>query len=303
MSVDVFDLSEALAGAVARAGRSVVSVNARQRFPSSGVVWREGVVVTAAHTVKRDEEITVSTPGSPPRAATLAGRDPGTDLAVLKTDTSGLDPVEPLDAESLAVGHLALAVWANSDGSPSASLGIVGSVGGPWRTWRGGKVERYVRPDVGLFPGFSGGPLVDVRGRVAGVNTTGLSRGTGLTLPAATVERVVGELVARGRVARGFLGVAMQPVRLPDALVASAGLEGDSGVMVLGVEPGGPAERAGLLIGDVVVRLGDDRVLDTDDVQAALGGDRVGTELTATAIRAGAPVELKITVGEWPAGR
>lgn len=294
-------LSEALAGAVERAGRSVVAVNARHRFPSSGVAWSDGLVVTAAHTVRRDGEITISLADGASRPATLAGRDPGTDLAVLKADTSGLATAETVGVESLRVGHLVLAVWSHGDGSPSASLGVVGSLGGPWRSWRGGTVDRFVRPDLGLFPGFSGSALVDVRGRVVGVNTTGLSRGMGLTLPASTVERVVGDLVARGRVSRGFIGVAMQPVRLPDALAASAGVEGDAGVMVLGVEPGGPADRAGLLIGDVVVALDGARVRDTDDVQAALGGDRVGAELRATVIRAGAPAEVTLTVGEWPA--
>ena len=284
-------ISAALAGAVERAGRSIVAIHARQRFPSSGVVWRDGVVVTAAHTVKRVDEITLSLADGTSRPASLTGRDPATDLAVLAVDTSGLAAAETVETDSLKVGHLVLAVWGHGDGSPSASLGIVGSLGGPWRTWRGGKVDRFVRPDVGLFPGFSGGALVDAEGRVVGLNTTGLSRGTGLTIPAATVERVVGELVARGRVARGFLGVGMQPVRMPD---------GDGGVIVLGVEPGGPAASAGLLIGDVVVAIDGERVRDTDDVQAALGGDRIGADLHITVIRAGVPTEVTVTVGEWP---
>ena len=294
--------SEALAAAVERAGRSVVTVDARQRFSSSGVVWRDGVVVTAAHTVKRDEEIAITVADGTSRHATLGGRDRGTDLAVLKVDTSGLDAIETVASDALKVGHLVLAVWGGA-GSPSASLGIVGALGGPWRTWRGGKVDRLIRPDVGLFPGFSGGPLVDVAGRAIGINTTGLSRGTGLTLASETVDRVVDELVARGRIARGFLGVGMQPVRLPEALLAAHGLAGESGVMVLGVEPDGPADRGGLLIGDVVVALDGERVEDTDDVQAALGGDRVGADLRVTVIRAGSPVEVTVTVGEWPGGQ
>ncbi len=292
-------LSNSLADAVERAGRSVVAVNARHRVPSSGTVWRPGVVVTAAHTVKRDEEITVSTPDGRTIAATLAGRDASTDLAVLKIDEE-LAVAEKGDAGSLRVGNLVVAIGRAGDGSPSASLGVVGALGGPWRTWRGGAVDRFIRLDVRLYAGFSGGPLASADGTVVGINTAGLSRSAGLSLPASTVDRVADELLARGRVARGFLGVGMQPIRLPSALATSLDLGGEGAVMVLGVEPGGPADTGGLLMGDVVVALDGTRVEDTDDVQSALGGERIGSPLRVTVVRAGALAELTVTVGEWP---
>jgi S1-C subfamily serine protease len=292
-------LSAGLAEAVERASRAVVAVHARHRVPSSGTIWQPGVVVTAAHTVKRDEEITVTVPDGRTLPATLAGRDTSTDLAVLRVDDQ-LAAAERGDPGALRVGSLALAVSRAGDGSPNASLGIVGALGGPWRTWRGGAVDRFIRLDVRLYAGFSGGPLADARGTVVGVNTAGLSRSAGLTIPAETVDRVAGELLARGRVARGFLGVGMQPVRLPDSVARGLQIENSTGVMVLGVEPDGPAERGGLLIGDVVVALDGERVEDTDDVQAALGGERVGTPLRVTVVRAGSLADVTVTVGEWP---
>jgi len=295
-------LSDDLANVVAATSRAVVAVNARHTVPSSGTVWRPGVVVTAAHGIKRDDDITVTAPDGRALPATLAGRDAGTDLAVL-TVTGELETATTGAADVLRVGSLALAVGRSADGSPAATLGVVGALGGAWRTWRGGHVDRYVRLDVALTPGFSGGAVTSASGTVVGIATAGLSRGFGLAIPTATVERVADELLSSGRVARGFLGVGMQPVRLPDALVAAHALGGEAGVIVLGVEPDGPAARGGLLIGDVVVALDGKRVEDTDDVQAALSGDRIGTELRVRVVRAGALAELGVTVGEWPRGR
>jgi serine protease DegQ len=295
-------LSQNLAAAVEQAARVVVAVNARHRIPSSGVLWQEGTVVTADHTLKREEEITVMLPDNRIVSATVAGRDPGTDLAVLKLDGAGSDRVEIGDTSSLKVGNLVFAVGRVGERGACASLGIVSAAGGPWRTWRGGQVDQFVRPDVALYPGFSGGPLVDVRGIVLGINTSGLSRQGGLTLPVSTVNRVVSELLARGHIARPFIGVGMHPVRLPGTLKDRLGLPGPGGVIVLSVEPGGPADNAGLLIGDVLVALDDAPVNDTDDVQAALGSKRVGQNLPASVVRGGELIRLEIKVGERPPG-
>ncbi len=293
-------LSDNLAQAIERVGPRVVAVNARQRIPSSGVHWRQGVVVTAAHSIKRDEEISVTLPNGESASATLAGRDPGTDLAVLKLEGADFGSAETSDASSLKVGHLVLAVGRTSERGPSASLGVISSLGGPWRTWRGGEIDRFVRLDLALYPGFSGGPLVDVEGRIIGINTSGLSRGAGITIPALTVNRVTDALLERGRIVRGYLGLGMHPVHLPDSLKSKLNLSGKSGVIILSVEPDGPADRAGMLVGDILVGFDDAVVNDTDDVQTVLNPERVGQEVKASLVRAGAAHQVSITVGERP---
>lgn len=304
LASDLAAISRDLAAAVEHAGRVVVAINARQRIPSSGVLWREGTVVTADHTVKREEEIMVMLPDGRAVSAALAGRDPGTDLAVLKLDVTDLPAAGTVDTSSLKIGHLVLALGRTGERGVSASLGIISVLGGAWRTWRGGQIDQYVRPDVALYPGFSGGPLVDVQGRIIGLNTSALSRHGALTIPAATVNRVVDELLAKGHIARAYIGVGMYPVRLPGALKERLGLKpGQGGVIIISVEPDGPADRAGLLIGDVVIALGGVPVGDTDDVQAVLGSERVGKSLKASIIRGGELITLEITVGERPRRR
>jgi len=282
-------LSNDLAATVDRAGRSIVAVHARHRLPSSGIHWRTGFVVTADHAVKREEEITVTLPDGRTEPASLAARDPATDIAVLRIDSALLSAATIGPDDALQVGHIALAVGRGESGV-TASLGVVSALGGPWRTWRGGTIDRFVRLDLTLYPGSSGGALIDVQGRVLGLNTSGLTRSVDVAIPAATVTRILDELLTRGRVARGYLGVGMQPVRVGDT----------RGVIVLSVEPDGPAAQAGLLVGDVLLALDGSPVRDTDDVQAALRPENVGRRLAASVSRGGASVQLGIVVGERP---
>jgi S1-C subfamily serine protease len=295
----LLDLSNNLADAVERAGRSVVSVEARHRVPSSGVIWRQGIVVTADHTIEREEGITVGLPDGSKVQATLAGRDSGTDLAVLRIDGANL-PAAERSEEALRVGHIAVAVGRPGEAGLSASWGAISSVGGPWRTWAGGQIDAFVRPDLTFYPGFSGGPLIDAAGRVAGINTSGLSRSLGLTIPAGTVERVVDALLSKGRIARGYLGLGLQGVRLPDSLVQSLGLQGNSGLIVVSVESNGPGDKAGIFVGDVLVALDGTPVSDTDTIQARLGPDSVGKAVPVTIVRGGQRTEVTLTVGERP---
>jgi S1-C subfamily serine protease len=293
-------LSNNLADAVESAGKSIVAIHARRHSPSSGVCWKEGVIVTADHTIEREDNITVTLPDGRSLPATLAGRDPGTDIAVLRVENASLPVADVGDASTLKVGHIVLAVARPGAVGLSASWGAVSAVGGSFRTWAGGQIDQLVRPDLTLYPGFSGGPLIDAQGRVAGINTSGLSRSMALTVPAATVGRVAEQLLATGRIARGYLGIAMQSVRLPDAQVAALGLSRNTGLIVVSMEGGGPAEKAGVLVGDILVAIDGSPVSNTDDIQAQLGAERVGKSVTARVIRGGAPAEVSLTVGERP---
>lgn len=293
-------LSRELSGAVESAGRAVVGINARRRIPSSGVVWRPGTIVTANHTLEH-EEITVTLPDSRMASAALAGRDPSTDLAVLKLEGIDLPVVEASDLAAVRVGHLVLAIARTSEGGERAALATIGVLGGAWRTWRGGQLDRTVRLDRNLHPNFSGGPIVDDQGRVLGIGTSALSRYSAVVVPGSTVNRVLDELLARGHIARGYLGLGMYPLRLPDKLRKSLNLSGESGIMVVAVEADSPAENAGVMIGDVLVALDAAPMRDTDDVQSYLGGEHVGKPVSASIMRGGSLKELTIVIGERPA--
>lgn len=292
-------LSHSLADAVEKAGRAVVAVNARHRIPSSGVHWRSGIIVTADHTVRRDEEITVTLPDNRKIPAKLVGRDSSTDLAVLKLQDVDLPTAEIGDTESLKVGHMVLAVARPGESGLSASWGVVSAKGGAWRNWCGGQIDSFLRLDLSLYPGFSGGALVDASGSVVGINTSG-PRNMVLSIPVATVNRVIDTLLEKGRIARGYLGLGMQPVLLPDTLKSALNLSSTGGAIVVNVEPNGPGDRAGVLIGDVLLSFDDQLVSDTADVQRVLTPESVGKTVRVRLIRGGALVEVAIAVGERP---
>ena len=290
MANELIALSSELADVVGKAGKSVAAVDARPRYGSSGVFWRPGIVVTAEHTVRREDEIELTLPDGSKTPASVAGSDPGTDLAVLKVE-GYKGEVPAIAAGDPAPGNLALAIGRSPDSGVNASMGIVSAVSGSWRTWRGGRLDRYIRLDLTLFPQSSGGLVVNPKGEAIGIATSVLSRIAGLAIPASTVNRVVDEILARGHVARGYLGVGLQPVELPDH---------HKGLIVLTLEPEGPAAKAGVLIGDVLVSLGGKAVEDTDDIQTALEGHAVGQPIAAGLVRGGVPSTIQVVVGERP---
>ena len=294
-------LSQSLAEAIERVSPAIVAVDARPRVPTSGVIWRDGVVVSTNHTVRRDEEITVTLANGRRLPATLAGRDAGTDIAVLRIETSGASVDAISTTDELRVGNLVLAAGRiYVERGVSASLGIVSALGGAWRTWRGGEIDRLIRPDVSVFIGFSGGALVDAEGQVVGINTTGLARGTGLTIPSSTINRVVDALLQHGRIARPYLGVGMQPVALPDELRSKFNLPGTGALVMLSVEPEGPAGQVGITLGDVLVAIDGTPVTDTDEVQVVLSASKVGQTISATILRGGERRDVEVTLGERP---
>ncbi len=291
--------SDQLAQAVEVVSESVVRVDARRRQPASGVVWTaaeaSALVVMADHALERDEDITLGLPDGRTAAATVVGRDPGTDLALLRAQSGGLKPIERGPAPK--VGQLALVV-ARPGRAPAASIGVISALGGPAQTWRGGRLEGVIWTDAALYPGFSGAPLVDAAGRMVGLVTSQFGRGAGLAVSLETVERVVGTLVSHGRIKRGFLGIQSQRVELSEALRSRTGVAQESGLLIVGVERGGPAERGGVLIGDVLVALEGHAVQRTDDLLGLLGGERIGQPVTLRVIRGGELREVQVIIGE-----
>ena len=294
---DAATLSSALEAAVVAAARSTVRVDARRRLPASGIAWDVGVVVTAAHAVERDEDITIGLPDGSSTGATLVGRDEGSDIAVLRVRGTRLDPPDWTD--ELVVGRLVVAV-ARPRTQPEAALGAVRAVGGSWRARGGVPVDGFLRSDVTLYPGFSGGPLADVHGRVLGMNTSRYAADDGFTVPHAAAQPIVEALLSEGRIRPAYIGVASQVAHLPD--VVSAQLEGqESGLLVVAVEPGTPAADAGIMLGDVIVRLGGSAIPDTDALLTELSPGCAGATIEVTVVRGGAPQTVAVTPVERPA--
>ena len=278
-------LSNDVAATVEHAAASVVAVEARSRIGSSGFFVRPDLILTADHALESDE-VEIVRDGGQAESAQIAGRDPATDLALLRVATAGT-PLAFAPPEALRVGAIVLAVARDDDGDLAASMGVISAVGGAWRTWQGGEIDRFVRPDLSLYARFSGSPLIDVSGRAVGLNTGGLSRRQVLTVPAATIHRVVDALLTRGgRIPRGYLGAALQSI--------------EGGAIVLGVEPGSPADRGGLIVGDVITAFDGNEVGEAGDVHGQLGSGAVGKQVALDVRRGGSPQRLNVTVGERP---
>ena len=296
-------LSDDLAAAVQRASRGIVAIHARPRIPASGIYWRDGIVVATSHTIRKEQDIAITLPNGSRAVAQLVGRDGGTDLAVLRFDATppkdAMTVAERASADALRVGSVVLAVGRPGDDGVTTSLGVISALSDKWRTWSGGEIDRFVRLDLSVYDGFSGGALVDADGGVLGVNCSALARGTPLTIPNATVDRVVDALLTRGHVARAYLGVAMQPARLTKSLADRLQL-GDAprGVLVIMVESDSPADRAGLLVGDVIVAAGGNNVTEPQDIAELLGAERVGATLQLSVVRGGERRTIEVTVGE-----
>ncbi|MGH9353402.1 MAG: S1C family serine protease [Terriglobia bacterium] len=315
------EFSNATASAVEQASQAVVALNSRRHMLAAGVHWREGLIVTANHTVRREGEIQALLPDGRTASATLVGRDPSTDLALLRAPSAGLGLPAMGDPAALKVGHVVLAVGRVETG-PRASLGVIGVLGAAWKTWQGGQIDQLIRLGFELHPTLSGGMLADTAGRCLGINTTGLSHSLGVsisgylyggmgfpgitglphslgvTIPAATVNRVVDLLLKKGRIPRGYLGVGLSPVEIPAALQSRLALPETRGLIVQHVEAGGSAEEAGILMGDILVRLNSEPVAGIRELRSLLSAEVVGTSAKAVVIRAGALAELDIMVAE-----
>jgi len=291
-------LSNDIADLVERISPHVVAVQARRSFYSSGVVWREGIIVSAAHTIRREEDISITFGAAEQAKAKLVGKDAGTDLAVLAVDRSDIRPVTSAGSENPRLGDIALIVGRSPNSGPNASFGIVSAVSGPWRTWRGGQMDQYIRLDAALFAGSSGGAVVDQTGRVLGIATNVLSRVAGLAVPAATIDRVVALLLKKGGVPTAYLGVGLHPVPIPESMQQKLSVKEPRGLMILAVESGSPAEHAAMLIGDIILALDGVGIGDLENVQSLLGPDRIGSPVHLKIVRGGELKEITIVPAE-----
>lgn len=288
------DFSNQMADAVERIGPALVLVNGRQRQPASGVVYAQDLVLTADHVLEREEDLSIQTHDGRTLQAQFTGRDPSTDLAVLRVTNLALEPAPT--AEQARVGQMVLAVGRPTSSGPMASLGIVSAVGGPLRMRRGFVLEQYIRTDAIPYPGFSGGPLIDAQGSVLGILTTGLVNGAALAIPAPFAWRVAKALTEQGFIKRGYLGISSQPVYIPEA--QRAGRAQEHGLLIVRVEEDSPARLGGLLLGDILVSLDGQPVDDTDDLQALLMSDRVGKSVPVEVIRGGGLHTLHLVIGQ-----
>jgi len=302
MSAELIELSNALAQATDRVAASAVAIHTESRGSSSGVVWHKGVIVTAEHALRRDEEIQVTLPDGRVVGATLAGRDDSTDLAVLKCVEATSAVAEISDAAAAKPGSLALVVGRTRASGPVAALGVVSLVASERRAWIGASISPYIRLDVGLQPTAVGGAVVDAYARIIGIATPRFARFGAIVVPATTVNRVVDILLEKGRIPRGYLGVGLQPVRLPESLRQALGRSEKTAVIVVDVAPDGPANKAGVVIGDILISLGDQEISTPTDVHAQLAAQAIGGRLAAKLVRGGAMQQTTIVVGEYPNG-
>ena len=287
-------LSSQLAALAARGSAHVVRVEGRRRRPASGVVWSaDGVIVTAHHTLERDEEVEVGLPSGETASAEVLGRDPSTDLAALRVKAAGLAPAEWADEGRIAAGQLAVGI-SRPGRSPRVSLGLVARAAGEFRAPGGGRIDRFLETSLELHPGISGSMVLGPDGAALGLATAGIVRGAAMAVPPSTLRRVVKSLLAHGEVRRGYLGLATHPVPLPPAVRETTGEE--LALLVSRVEPDSPAARAGIVLGDAILSVGGDPLQDPCELLALLSEERIGDTVTVRLLRAGEVKDVPVTV-------
>ena len=288
-------LSNQMADAVERVSPALVLVNGRQGRPGSGIIYAQDLVLTADHVLEREEDLSIVTHDGRTLPAQFAGRDLATDLAVLRVANLGITPAVA-STEQARVGQLVLAVGRSANDGPMASVGIVSAVGGPLRVAQGTTLERYIRTDAIPYPGFSGGPLLDTQGAVLGITTTGLLNSATLAIPATIAWGIAETLAQQGFIKRGYLGISSQLVQLPEA--QRAGRSEEHGLLIVQVDEGSPAQKGGLLLGDILITIDSHPLKDAEDLRSLLTGDRVGKTVPVEVIRGGKLQTLQVTVGQ-----
>ena len=298
MSTELIDLSNALARETGRAAANIVAIHTEARGSSSGVVWRSGVIVTAEHALRRDEEIHATLPDGRIVPASLAGRDASTDLAVLKCAEAVSPVAEISDVSAIKPGSLVLVVGRTRASGPVAALGAVSLVASERRTWMGARISPYIRLDIGLQPTAVGGAVIDASGRAIGIATPRFARFGAIAVPASTVNRVADALLRTGHIPHGYLGVGLHPIQLPEALRQSLQRKEKTAAIVVEVEPESPAHKAGIMIGDLLISFGGHAISQVEDVHAQLSAEAIGKSMLVKFVRGGAAQETSIVVGE-----
>ena len=298
MSKNIFtELSEAMASAAEQAGKSTVLVDARRRIPASGIAFAKDMILTADHVVERDEDIKILLADGTEVTARLIGRDPGTDLAVLKLDSASATPA--VVAKTLArVGQFVLAIGRPSKRGIESSFGTVNAIGGPVRTGRGGMLESFIKTDVVSYPGFSGGPLINGEGQVFGINTSGFGSDGAITIPADAAWKIAETLAKHGKIKRGYLGIRSQTVNIPADAREQLKREQETALLVVGMEKDSPAEKGGLMVGDILVGVAGLAIEHHDELFVRLSGDVVGKATAMDVLRGGKLQTVSIVVGE-----
>lgn len=299
MPSSLIDFSQELANTVERAGASVIAVLEGGRSGVSGTVWREGIAVTVAHTIRGLDEVTVIHPSGAETKVPVASRDAAADLAILKVGTEGR-PAQLADDAKARAGEIVLSVARRGGDGLAAAYGILSAIGGPWRTWTGARVDRWLSLDLNPFPGFSGGPIVDASGEVLGMALSGRGRSASV-IPTSTVDRIVDQLLKHGRAVRGYIGVGVQPVAFPESARQTLGI-GGRGLLITAIAPGTAAEEAKLTLGDVIVAIDGKPLRTGSDLQWLLDSESVGRPVSLGVVRGGQLLNMAVTVREKPAG-
>lgn len=299
MSKNIFsELSEAMANAAEKAGKYTVLVDARRRMPASGIAIAKDMILTAGHVVEKEEDIRILYSDGKEAKARLIGRDPGTDLAVLKLDSASAVPASTAKNPA-RVGEFVLAIGRPSESGIESSFGTVNKIDGPVRTGRGGMLEQYIKTDVVSYPGFSGGPLINGEGEMLGINTSGFGMGgEAVTIPADLAMKIADTLAKHGKIKRGFIGVKSQTVNLPEEAQSQIKRGQETGLLIVGVEKDSPAEKGGLIVGDILVGVGGEAVEHHDELFTRLSGDVVGKSTPMDILRGGKLQTVNIVVGE-----
>ena len=297
MNKELKKFSDGLADAVQHAGNYTVSVQARRRLPTSGIALDAEHILTAAHVIENDEHIMVGLPDGTQLAAELLGYDHNSDLAVLKLEKSTATPAA--FADQVQVGELVLAV-----GRPfqdvQASLGTLSAKGGPTHNRSGGVLQGHFRTDATPYPGFSGGPLINVEGQAVGINTSGLTHGSSIAIPIPVALKIAEMLKEHGTIKRGYLGISGQPVQLPADADQLLNREQDHGLLIVELEADGPAAEGGLMVGDILVGLAGKSIESHQQLLVRLAGEVVGQEVDVEVLRGGKPTSIKVTIAERP---